>query len=828
MAHGVLYFGDCSINIASRELLRAGERVNLPPVVFDCIAYLIQHRERAVGRDELVAAVWGKTSVSDAVMGKTILTARRAVGDTAEEQRFLRTVPRFGYQWGAPTRGEPAESPSSSAESGMNPATPSSPMAATPTRPRTRPMARFVSIGAALAALIVVFAGVSQWRREATTPMPASSKLAPAAPADIVIVLPAEVLASSEDSWLRLGLMDLVATRLRAAGLAVLPSDNVVRLVPADTTRTVAIASARAIAGRAHIVVPLVRRAGADWIVRAELLEPDGGEPAVEAQTDNAITAAGDVADRLLDLLGKRAPGEVMNAARLSQTELLQRVDAARLAGDPARARALIAAADPALQRAPEVQLRLAQIDLRTGEFEAARDRLASLVDEVSEENDALLHARLQSYLCIALARTDRMDAATGACDKAIALLETRDQPDELGRVYSDRGIIRTLQQKYDLAAKDFARARIALTLAGDALLLAKVDGNESILQTAQGRYVEAIAIQQRIGERFERFGMNNELVASLNNQTGAHLALLQPLDALKTSDRALALIDRVTDASIRYFTKLQRADALELNGRLGQARVLLDEVIDETGAAQYAPERAVARASEARLDLAAGRAADALLLAKQAIPALPSPPYSDVRAAAWLSDVRALHALGRTEEAAAEWQAFAAWADTVAEPVVTLYARLAEAELRVGQQRMDAARPIYEDALAIAQRWGVPNALRETAGSYGRFLIAQGDLAQAGVVVGLVSRYADVDFDAALLQARLYRALGREDAAQRALSAARGLAGDRLIPTDLLTPPRPLRNGIPGDDRQLRLQSARRSDRDSVVSPQSARRSRT
>ena len=792
MAHAVLYFGDCSINIASRELLRAGERVSLSPVVFDCLAYLIQHRERAVGRDELVAAVWGKTSVSDAVMGKTILTARRAVGDTAEQQRFLRTVPRFGYQWGAPTRSEPAESPHSSAASGVNPATTSAPIATAPTRRRMRPGAWF----AALAALIVVLVGVSQWRRDATTPA-AASKLASSAPADIVIVLPAEVLASAEDSWLRLGLMDLMATRLRAAGLTVLPSDNVVRLVPAETTRDAAIASARAIAERAHIVVPIVRRAGADWVVRAELLEPDGGEPAVQAQTDNAITAAGEVADRLLDLLGKRAPNEVRNAAHMSQVELLQRVDAARLAGDPARARALIAAADAALQRAPEVQLRVAQIDLRTGEFEAARDRLVALVDEVSVESDALLHARLQSYLCIALARTDRMDVATDACDKAIALLETRDQPDELGRVYSDRGIIRTLQQKYDLAAKDFARARIALTLAGDALLLAKVDGNESVLQTAQGRYTEAIAIQQRIGERFERFGMHNELVASLNNQTGAHLALLQPLDALKTSDRALALIDRVTDASIRYFTKLQRADALALNGRLGQARVLLDEVIDETGAAQYAPERAVARASEARLDLAAGRAADALLLARQAIPALPSPPYGDVRAAAWLSDVRALRALGRIDEAAAESQAFAAWADTVTEPVVALYARLAEAELRVSQQRMDAARPIYEGALAIAERWGVPDALRETAGSYGRFLIGQGDLAQAGVVVGLVSRYADVDFDAALLQVRLYRALGREDAAQRALSAARGLAGDRAIPADLLMPPPPLRNGL-------------------------------
>jgi len=103
MASAVFQFGDCSINIASRELLRAGERVNLSPIVFDCIAYLIQHRERAVGRDELVAAVWGKAEISDTMLGKAILAARRATGDSAEAQAILRTVPRFGYRWVAPT-----------------------------------------------------------------------------------------------------------------------------------------------------------------------------------------------------------------------------------------------------------------------------------------------------------------------------------------------------------------------------------------------------------------------------------------------------------------------------------------------------------------------------------------------------------------------------------------------------------------------------------------------------------------------------------------------------------------------------------------------------
>jgi len=806
MASAVFQFGDCSINIASRELLRAGERVNLSPIVFDCIAYLIQHRERAVGRDELVAAVWGRASVSDAVMGKTILTARRAIGDTAEEQRFLRTVPRFGYQWGAPTRST-AEAVPAPLESVVAPAPPR-PVAASDTAiahartSKARP--RAVWVAAVLALLLVLAIGAAWWRhasRSVPATTAASSAPAPAAsalPADMTIVLPVDVAAAAEDDWLRLGLMDLIAARLRASGLAVLPSDSVVRLVPAGSARDAAIAAVRGVGERSHVIAAAVRHSGADWMVRAELVEPDGSTHAVQAQTDNAITAAGKAADALLELLGKHAPNEVMSAARLSQTELLQRVDAARLAGDPAQARALIGAADPALQALPEVQLRLAQVDLRTGEFEASRARLADLAAQVTEESDAWLHARIQSYLCIALARVGQLEAGERACDRAIGLLETRNQPAELGRVYSDRGIIRELRQQYDAAGQDYSRARIALNLAGDALQLAKVDGNESNLDMAQGRYSEAIAIQQRIGERFRRFGMHNEWVTALNNQVAAHLALLQPFDALKTSDEAFALIDRVTDASVRHLTQLQRAAALGRNGRLGEARVLLDEVIATANNEQSAADRAVARTIEARLELESGQPAAALLLARQAIPALPAPPYGDARAEAWLIATRSLQRMGRLEESAADSKTFATWAASAGGAEVGLTAQLAAAEQAAAERKSEAAGPLYEDALAQAKRWGVPAPLAETVESYGRYLLAQGDLPQASSVIGLIARHAELDFEAAVLQAQLYRALGQQPAAQAAIAQARKLAGERALPADFGAPAAPLGSGSP------------------------------
>ena len=57
--------GDFLIDPDTRELLRGGERLALPAKSFDCVVYLLQQRDRAVGRDGLIAAVWGRGDGSD-------------------------------------------------------------------------------------------------------------------------------------------------------------------------------------------------------------------------------------------------------------------------------------------------------------------------------------------------------------------------------------------------------------------------------------------------------------------------------------------------------------------------------------------------------------------------------------------------------------------------------------------------------------------------------------------------------------------------------------------------------------------------------------------
>ncbi len=97
MAGQFYRFGRFSVSSATRELREGGAPIELPARAFDCLVYLIEHRERAVGRDELIAAVWGRADVSEALLNHTILRIRRALGEVGPE--LIRTVPRFGYRW---------------------------------------------------------------------------------------------------------------------------------------------------------------------------------------------------------------------------------------------------------------------------------------------------------------------------------------------------------------------------------------------------------------------------------------------------------------------------------------------------------------------------------------------------------------------------------------------------------------------------------------------------------------------------------------------------------------------------------------------------------
>lgn len=92
-------FEEFAFDIDRRELHRGAEVVPTTPQVFDLLEFLIRNRERVVSKDELINAVWNGRIVSDAALTTRLNAVRAAIGDTGEEQRLIKTLPRKGFRF---------------------------------------------------------------------------------------------------------------------------------------------------------------------------------------------------------------------------------------------------------------------------------------------------------------------------------------------------------------------------------------------------------------------------------------------------------------------------------------------------------------------------------------------------------------------------------------------------------------------------------------------------------------------------------------------------------------------------------------------------------
>ncbi|WGD54527.1 tetratricopeptide repeat protein [Bradyrhizobium sp. CB1650] len=93
------FFEDCVFNTARRELHRGADVVSIAPQTFDFLHYLIRNRGRVVSKDELIDAIWKRRAVSDAALTTRLNAARSAIGDSGEEQRLIKTLPRKGFRF---------------------------------------------------------------------------------------------------------------------------------------------------------------------------------------------------------------------------------------------------------------------------------------------------------------------------------------------------------------------------------------------------------------------------------------------------------------------------------------------------------------------------------------------------------------------------------------------------------------------------------------------------------------------------------------------------------------------------------------------------------
>lgn len=740
----VFRFGQFTLDLAKRTLFRDGEPVAVSGRALDCLCYLILNRNRAVGRDELAAAVFGRTNVSDSQLGQVIVRARRAIGDDGQEQRSIRTIQRFGFRWTMAVSAVVAETANEPSVSVLRSA-----------RKRWR---WFAGGLAAVAAILLLI----PW----SSPNPDGVRDAP------TLVLPARVRSGSDMAWVRLGLMDFVAERLRAAGLRIPPSESTLLLLQRRQQKDPA--SLRELS-KAQILIES-EAAHSDGIWKVSLVAADGSgiRQHGQAEAKDLFEAARIACDRLLVALGYPPPdGDV--GSGLVADERLRRMQAALLSNRLDTAKALLDSTPEPKQaqwRYQRVQLRF-----REGEYEAALQELAELLETPEGKRDARFRARLFNSRGAMQIRVDRYAEAERSFDAAVALIDRERHPAEWAQARAGRGVARLAQGNVEGARGDLGEARIQLMRTGDAIGVARVDSNLGHLENRRNRPHEALGYFRKAAHDFEALGAVNELLSARTMLVSAHLDLLQAEPAWAASERLWALRDKAKDPAQRAMIDINRAEVLMHTGRLREAEALLRAPREDTrpteGQLQHYALRQVELALESADPTTATALADAAL---ERWPQMRDPLRS------WMKLRREQAAL------AADLPSSFRPGEVAAEAMGALPDKLSAA---IGLRRLGrdaAADSLYLQAMRHAERDGVPHEIVEAASAYATWLIEQGRLNEAAEIVGRTASWTQADFRAAMLQVRLFHAIGPPDLWKRSLREAELIAGQRLIPALLKT----------------------------------------
>lgn len=797
------HVADIVLDSASRLVSGPQGRLPVPRRVFDCLVYLIEHRERAVARDELILYVWKRSNVSDTQLAQTVLRARRLLRDDSSEQRQIRTVPGFGYHWVGTVAyaegGEPDAAATPPAISGAaadestadvpphppllsrtmaDPAPPvdlrQGPSAAE--SPLVSPVVTGWRSGLWLGASVAVAATILLLKLAATY-LPSGVAAAAAVPRRVVI-LPVEMdpAAAADVAWARLGLMDLLASRLRAQGLVVPPSESVLAALAALPPPPPGTALRPQMLQVDLLLQPRLSRLSSGWEFSLEGRRANGADLHLQHQHPQVLQAATAVGDTLLANLG-----QIQTGGSESSGETALRLRAALLGNDLETIRGWLAALPPAQRSDRETRYLAAELDYRAGRLGESRAALDDLLRDAELAADTAFRGRVLAARG-SIAMRQRDDAASERdFAAAIAALADRGGRD-LGRALMGRGGIALRQQRLADAQADLSRARSLLDAAGDDLGVARAEVNLALLDRRQGRPLEALDQLQSAATRFGNYAAINELSATLGSIVDLQCGLLRWDDALASSDRAQRLLPRLIDRQLRTRVLHARAEVLLGLGRLAEAGATLEAVGREEAAGDADAARSELLAAElafTRGERAAATRAHSVLMridappdlrlrAAQILQALPSPlpefamaamengPVEDVDA--WL--LRGLSHQSRHD-----------------------YSK-AENSLREGLQRATALRDLREQrqaALALA-------GLLSTHGRSSEVLSLAAPLAEQ----------ASRDYDTALLFARLHREASDAENWRTALHRASALAGERRVPESLSLPWQPADEYVP------------------------------
>ena len=161
-------FEEFILDVNEITLLRDGEPVALTPKAFQLLLVLLKNQGRLVKKEDLMRAVWAESFVEEGNLTFTIRLLRKALQDSPQNPRFIKTVPLHGYKFIAavkPISSEPENKISSAGTKSITEKIGSG---------KQKKGFSYLSIGAFASTLLVVSVALGGWylKRNSATELP--------------------------------------------------------------------------------------------------------------------------------------------------------------------------------------------------------------------------------------------------------------------------------------------------------------------------------------------------------------------------------------------------------------------------------------------------------------------------------------------------------------------------------------------------------------------------------------------------------------------------------------------------------------------------------
>jgi TolB-like protein/DNA-binding winged helix-turn-helix (wHTH) protein/Tfp pilus assembly protein PilF len=321
----VFLVGDLLVDIGQQRITRAGIEITLPNLSFQLLVALIRAAPNVLSHDLLMARVWPGIIVSPETVTKRVNLLREALGDDAQEPRYIAGVRSRGYQLVATVSREvrpaaPAEAPASTPSVLGQPdgvTAPGTVMNDTGTATQRTKWVRWLVPPFLVAAIFAIAVGERTAHRDSavdahlTTKNSAAATAAIGARARTVAVMPFDsISADPADAYLAQGLPEMILNRLsRISGLSVIARNSSFAL----TTKSI---DSREIGRRlnsGYLINGSVQRETDRLRVAVQLVDTAAGTQVWSAHFDRALrdifNVEDEIADQVADALSVRLGG---------------------------------------------------------------------------------------------------------------------------------------------------------------------------------------------------------------------------------------------------------------------------------------------------------------------------------------------------------------------------------------------------------------------------------------------------------------------------------------------------------------------------------------